>query len=179
MGPIKRVGAALYLLACIVVLGGVTAALAGPDPERVRSLLEAPAGRIVFLACVAIMALQALYVLGRVLFARPEPTAVHPAANPGIEVTARALTAVARAAASEDPELMLEDVSAHVWGRAKDSVLIKVDAIDLAGRNLTKLAGALETRVQRACERTLGAPGVAVRVRFFPAKTVTITQEAS
>lgn len=143
MGPIKRAGAALYLLASIVVLGGATAALAGPDPGRIRALLEVPAG------------------------------------HPDVEVTVRALSSAARAAAAEDPELMIEGVSARVRGRAKDSALIKVDAIDLAGRNLTELASALEGRVQRACEHTLGASGVAVRVRFFPAKTVTTTQEAS
>lgn len=179
MGPIKRAGAALYLLASIVVLGGATAALAGPDPGRIRALLEVPAGRITFLVCVAIMALQALCVLGRALFARPEPAVVRPAGHPDVEVTVRALASAARAAAAEDPGLMIEGVSARVRGRAKDGALIKVDAIDLAGRNLTGLASALEGRVQRACEHTLGAPGVAVRVRFFPAKTVTTTQEAS
>ena len=178
MKPMAKVAAMLYLLSCALVLGAFTALLVGPAQDQAASLVERQPARIILLVCMGIMGIQALYLLGRVLFMRPEPMSVRPTAHPDIEVALDAVRHVARRAAMEE-DVLIEDVSTRVRGRSHEGVLVRIDAIDLGDRNLAALAAKIAARVQRACEHMLGAPGATVRVRFLPAKTTTTTREAT
>lgn len=179
MKPFKKMCAIIYLLACIAVLGTYGLSLVGPATERMAELRELPAFRIALLVCMAIMAVQALYVLGLAIFERPEPESVHPGANPDIEVTRSALEAVARATAKAEDDVLIEDVRVRVTGRERDSVRIQIDAIALVNEGLELMAHRMQRHVEAACDRMLGCSGATVRVRFLPSKTVTVTREVS
>ena len=56
-------------------------------------------------------------------------------------------------------------------------VHLEIEAIALVDGDLAALGQDMQGRVQRACEQMLGVPGVSVRVRFLPSKTVTVTRE--
>lgn len=178
MKPVKRIAAIIYLLACLVILGSYAASHIGATAARMAELGALLPFRIAVAVCLGIIGIQALYVLGLVIFDRPEPKAVRPVGNPGIEVTTTALAAVARAAARGD-DLLIEDVEARVRGREQAAVDVRVEAIALDGQDLNGMGARLQERVARACEQMLGAPGVTVRVRFLPTKTVTATREVS
>lgn len=179
MRPLKRAAAILYLLCCVFALGSFACSIVGPAQERMAYLLGLPAFRIALLAATGVIAIQALYVLGLVIVWRPEPRSVHPDANPDIEVTCPAIEKVARMAAVDDDDVLVESVRARVAGREAARVRIKVEAIALANEGLPGMAHRMQQRVQDACEAMLGCPGVHVRVRFLPSKTTTEIKEAS
>ena len=91
MKPFKKVAAVVYLLASLMVLGSYVASLAGPFTGRMRELERMLPFRVAIAACLAIIALQALYVLGLVLFSRPAPKSVRPGGAADIEVTLAAV----------------------------------------------------------------------------------------
>ena len=76
MGRFKKLCAVVYLLSCVVALGTFAASLFGPATGRVEALLDKPAFSIVLVVCLVICALQALWVLLRVIIERPEPDCV-------------------------------------------------------------------------------------------------------
>lgn len=176
MKRIRTFALVLYLLAGVVVVAALAGSLLGPYTDRVAALLAAPAGRVVIGVCLAIVAIQMFAVLITVLVSRPEPPSMRLEGNPDIEVSTVALTSVARAAAADD-DVMVESVEAHVVGRDKREVRIKIDAFALTPHNLDGLARRMQARVQDACDQMLGVPGAVVQVRFFPSKTVTVTKE--
>lgn len=178
MKPLKRAVSAVYLIASLIVLGTYGLSLAGPFTGRMAELRAEPAFRWLLFACMAIMAVQALYVLGLALFTRPDLESVHPDGAPDIEVTCAAIASVARAAALEE-DVLVEDVRVRATGHAHESARVQVDAIALGDGDLAGLAHRMQGRIADACERMLGATGVTARVRFLPSKTTTVTKEVS
>lgn len=174
MGPVKRLASAIYLVASVIVLGAFGCSLAGPLVGRMADLRAELPFRVIMFAGIAVMAAQALYVLGLALFSRRDPVCVHPDANPDIEVTREAIASVARAAAASD-DVMVEDVEVRVTGRARAQAVVLVQAIPFVNEGLEALARRAQLAVADACERMLGVAGTRVRVRFLPARTVTRT----
>ena len=115
----------------------------------------------------------------RLMFARREPSCVHPAGERNIEVTLAALSSCARAAAERDDRVMVERVEARVQGSDESRVCFKVDAIALDDRDVASLATAMQQRIEEACDTMLGTPGTTARVRFLPSKTTVQTVEVS
>ena len=113
------------------------------------------------------------------MFARREPSCVHPAGERNIEVTLAALSSCARTAAERDDRVMVEHVEARVQGSDESRVRFKVDAIALDERDVASLAVAMQQRIEEACDTMLGTPGTTVRVRFLPSKTTVQTVEVS
>lgn len=179
MKPLKRFASVIYLLACLVVLGSYAASFAGPFAERMAELRGELPFRVTILVCLGIIAVQALYVLGLVLFHRPPATCVHPGGHPDIEVTREAIGSVARAAAAADEDVMIESVAVRVEGRTHAAARVEIEAIALDDTGLEGRAHRMRQRVEEACEQMLGTPGIVARVRFLPSRTVTVTREVS
>ena len=171
MRAIRKILAALFLVAGALVALYASLRLAGAD-----ALLETDAGRIAAWACLGITALGVLACSLSALLERPEPAAVHPQGDPGIEVTLSAVVSCARAAAA-DADALVEQVEGRICGRDRDEVRLTVEAIALVGEGLDEIASRMRQRVEDACSRMLGIPGVRVRIRFLPSKTVTVTKE--
>ena len=167
-----------YVLAGIVVVGMFAGSLFGPYTARFAELLSLTWVRVALAVCLAIVCIQLIGIMVAIALDRPEPSCMRLEGNPDIEVSVDALTSVARVAAA-DPDILVEGVRARVVGRDKAEVQIHIEAIALVERGLEGLARQVQQRVQEACERTLGTSGVAVSVRFFPSKTVTVTKEVA
>lgn len=178
MKPLKRAAAVAYLLACLVVLGSYAASHVGATAVRMAEISATLPFKIAVLVCLSIIAIQALYVLGLVLFSRPEPKSIRPAASPDIEVATAALATVARHAAQED-DVLIEGVEVRALGREGDAVAVRIEAIDLVEQDLAAAGQRMQKRVAKACERMLGASVATVRVRFLPTKTMTATREVT
>ena len=176
MRATRKILAALFLVAGALVALYASLRLAGVDTARADALLETDAGRIAAWACLGITALGVLACSLSALLERPEPAAVHPQGDPGIEVTLSAVVSCARAAAA-DADALVEQVEGRICGRDRDEVRLTVEAISLVGEGLDEIASRMRQRVEDACSRMLGIPGVHVRVRFLPSKTVTVTKE--
>lgn len=174
MGPVKRLASAVYLVACVAVLGSFGLSLSGPLVGRMAYLRGELPFRAIMFAGIAIMAVQALYVLGLTLFSRREPVSVHPDANPDIEVTREAIASLARAAAAAD-DVMVENVEVRIVGRSRAHATVLIEAIPLVNDGLEGLARRMQLAVGDACDRMLGVSVARVRVRFLPARTVTTT----
>lgn len=178
MGGLRKVALAVYLLAGIVVAGGFAGSLFGPYTERFAVLFSQPVPRTVVAVCLVVVCLQMIVTLIRVLIDRPEPAAMRLSGNPDIEVSVGAVASVARVAASDDRDVMVEDVEARVVGRERDGIRVRVTAIALIDQGIEGLAYRLQQRVADACTSMLGTSGVTVQVRFLPSKTVTMNKEA-
>ena len=92
--------------ACLPVLGAVYVSLYAADAR--------PMPRIVVTACGGVVAIGVLVSFFRLMFARREPSCVHPAGERNIEVTLAALSSCARTAAERDDRVMVEHVEARV-----------------------------------------------------------------
>ena len=125
------------------------------------------------------VALGVLAVFFRLMFARREPSCVHPAGERNIEVTLAALSSCARAAAERDDRVMVEHVEARVQGSDDSHVRFKVEAIALDDKDVAALATSMQQRIEKACDTMLGTPGTTARVRFLPSKTTVQTVEVS
>ena len=179
MRVLKRALAIVYLAAAIVALGTFACLYWGPYTYRFMLLMLDPALRIVVTVCGAIVALGVLVGVGRLMFARREPSCVHPTGERSIEVTLAALSSCARAAAERDDRVMVEHVEARVQGSDESRVRFKVDAIALDDKDVVSLAAAMQQRIEEACDAMLGMPGTTARVRFLPSKTTVQTVEVS
>ena len=149
MRVLKRALATVYLAAAIVALGTLVCQFWGPYTYRFMLLLRDTMPRVVVTVCAAIVALGVLIGFFRLMFARREPSCVHPAGERNIEVTLAALSSCARAAAERDD------------------------------RDVASLATAMQQRIEEACDTMLGTPGTTARVRFLPSKTTVQTVEVS
>lgn len=178
MGGIKKLCAIVYLVASSLLLGTLLASQVGPYTARIAELRSHDSFRWFIAACLAICALQMLYVLARVIFDRPEPDCVHPGGSPDIEVTASALESAATIAARDD-DALIEDVRCRVHGRDGSSIRIEIDSIALTEHGLDELAARMQRRVESALADLLGPVAATVRVRFLPSKTTTVTREVS
>ncbi len=176
MRRMRKIGAVLYLIAAVVVTGLFTGSQFGPYTERFNALLAVPGVRVLAVACVCVVLVQMLVLLTAVIADRPEPAFLRLASDAPIEVALPALISIARTAAVRD-DVLIEETEAHVRGRDRSEVHIEIEAIALGGGELAAIGQDMQVRVQRACERMLGVPGVSVRVRFLPSKTVTVTRE--
>ena len=107
------------------------------------------------------MAIGVLLSFFRLMFARREPSCVHPAGERNIEVTLAALSSCARVAAERDDRVMVEHVEARVQGPDDSHVRFKVEAIALDDKDVASLATAMQ------------------RVRCLPSKTTVETVEVS
>lgn len=174
---LKRALAIVYLAAAIVALG--TLVCRGPYTYRFMLLMRDAAPRIVVTACGGVVALGVLVGFFRLMFARREPSCVHPAGERNIEVTLAALSSCARAAAERDDRVMIEHVEARVQGSDESRVCFKVDAIALDDKDVASLATSMQQRIEKACDTMLGTPGTTARVRFLPSKTTVQTVEVS
>lgn len=175
MGRLKKVAASVYLVAGALVLCSFIGSLAGPFALRFAELLELPAYQVLMVACAAICVLQMLYVLGCILFDRPEPRCVHPLGTPDFEVTISALESVARTAAQQD-DVLVDRVQVRIRGREANAVHITIEAIALE-EGLDAIAESMRHRVERALRDTLGASCSSVRIRFLPTRTTVVTKE--
>lgn len=176
MGRLKKVAASVYLVAGALVLCSFIGSLAGPFAPRFAELLELPAYQVLMVACAAICVLQMLYVLGCILFDRPEPRCVHPLGTPDFEVTIPALESVARTAAQQD-DVLVDRVQVRIRGREANAVHITIEAIALEEEGLDAIAESMRHRVERALRDTLGASCSLVRIRFLPTRTTVVTKE--
>lgn len=178
MRVLKRALAIVYLAAAVVALGTLVCQFWGPYTYRFMLLMRDPLPRIVVTACGGV-ALGVLVGFFRLVFARREPSCVHPAGERNIEVTLAALSSCARTAAERDDRVMIEHVEARVQGSDESHVRFKVDAIALDDRDVASLAAAMQQRIEEACDTMLGTPGTTARVRFLPSKTTVQTVEVS
>ena len=160
MRVLKRALAIVYLAAAIVALGTLVCQFWGPYTYRFMLLLRDPMPRIVVTVCGGVVAIGVLASFFRLMFARREPSCVHPAGERNIEVTLAALSSCARAAAERDDRVMVEHIEARVQGSDESRVRFKVEAIALD-------------------DTMLGTPGTTARVRFLPSKTTVQTVEVS
>lgn len=176
MGRLKKAAASVYLVAGALVLCSFIGSLAGPFAPRFTELLELPAYQVLIIACAAICVLQMLYVLGCILFDRPEPRCVHPLGAPDFEVTIPALESVARTAAQQD-DVLVDRVQVRIRGREANAVHITIEAIALEEEGLDAIAESMRHRVERALRDTLGASCSSVRIRFLPTRTTVVTKE--
>ena len=96
--------------------------------------------RIVVTACGGVVAIGVLVSFFRLMFARREPSCVHPAGERNIEVTLAALSSCARTAAERDDRVMVEHVEARVQGSDDSHVRFKVEAIALDDQDVASLA---------------------------------------
>ena len=174
MRVLKRALAIVYLAAAVVALGTLVCQFWGPYTYRFMLLMRDPLPRIVVTACGGVVALGVLVGFFRLMFARREPSCVHPAGERNIEVTLAALSSCARTAAEHDDRVMVEHVEARVQGSDESRVRFKVDDRDVAS-----LAAAMQQRIEEACDTMLGTPGTTARVRFLPSKTTVQTVEVS
>lgn len=175
MGRLKKVAASVYLVAGALVLCSFIGSLAGPFAPRFAELLELPAYQVLMVVCAGVCVLQMLYVLGCILFDRPEPRCVHPLGTPDFEVTIPALESVARTAAQQD-DVLVDRVQVRIRGREANAVHITIEAIALE-EGLDAIAESMRHRVERALRDTLGASCSSVRIRFLPARTTVVTKE--
>lgn len=175
---LKRALAIVYLAAAIVALGTLVCQFWGPYTYRFMLLRDAMP-RVVVTVCAAIVALGVLIGFFRLMFARREPSCVHPAGERNIEVTLAALSSCARAAAECDDRVMVEHIEARVQGSDESRVRFKVEAIALDDRDVASQAIAMQQRIEEACDTMLGTPGTTARVRFLPSKTTVQTVEVS
>lgn len=166
MRVLKRALAIVYLAAAIVALGTLVCQFWGPYTYRFMLLMRDPLPRIVVTACGGVVALGVLVGFFRLMFARREPSCVHPAGERNIEVTLAALSSCARTAAERDDRVMIEHVEARVQGSDESHVRFKVDAIALDDRDVASQAIAMQQRIEEACDTMLGTPGTTARVRF-------------
>ena len=176
---LKRALAIVYLAASIVALGTLVCQFWGPYTYRFMLLLRDTMPRVVVTVCAAIVALGVLIGFFRLMFARREPSCVHPAGERNIEVTLAALSSCARAAAERDDRVMIERVEARVQGSDDSHVRFKVEAIALDDKDVASLATAMQQRIEEACDTMLGTPGTTTCVRFLPSKTTVQTVEVS
>lgn len=176
MGRLKKVGASVYLVAGALVLCSFIGSLAGPFAPRFAELLELPAYQVLMVVCAGVCVLQMLYVLGCILFDRPEPRCVHPLGTPDFEVTIPALESVARTAAQQD-DVLVDRVQVRIRGREANAVHITIEAIALGEEGLDVIAESMRRRVERALRDTLGASCSSVRIRFLPTRTTVATKE--
>lgn len=176
MGRVKKLCAVVYLISCALALGTFAASLYGPAAGSVEALLEKPAFRIVLAVCLSVCALQALWVLLRVIIERPEPDCVRIDGADEVQVTLAAIESVARTAARED-DVLIEEVRGSIQGRDASGVRVAIDAIALTDSGLDELAERMRERVENALQTMLGTPASSVRVRFLPSKTTTVTKE--
>lgn len=176
MRVLKNIARVICILAGVVVIGSFFGSQYGPFTDRFADFSEQFAFHVVLIVCMVILGLNTLLMLGRLLFERRPPTCVHTGGDPDIEVTLAAITSVARAAAQEDPDVMIEDLTARVVGRDRSTARVAIDAISLTGRDLESTAQRMQQRVTDACRTMLGTEGVTVRVRFLPSKTTTIKE---
>ena len=176
MARFKKTALAVYLLAGIVVAGGFAGLLFGPYTERFSLLLAQPAVRVVVAVCLAVVCIQMIAILVRVIVERPDPASVRLGGNENIEVSVDAIASTARVAAA-DRDIMVEDVDARVVGRDREAVRVRVTAIALIDQGLEGLAFRLQERVAKACELLLGSTSVTVQVHFLPSKTETVNSK--
>ena len=81
MRVLKRALAIVYLAAAIVALGTLVCQFWGPYTYRFMLLLRDTMPRVVVTVCAAIVALGVLIGFFRLMFARREPSCVHPAGS--------------------------------------------------------------------------------------------------
>lgn len=79
MRVLKRALAIVYLAATIVALGTLVCQFWGPYTYRFMLLMRDPMPRIVVTACAGVVAIGVLVSFFRLMFARLEPSCVHPA----------------------------------------------------------------------------------------------------
>ena len=168
MRVLKRALAIVYLVAAVVALGTLVCQFWGPYTYRFMLLMRDPLPRIVVTACGGVVALGVLVCFFRLVFARREPSCVHPAGERNIEVTLAALSSCARTAAERDDRVMVEHGEARVQGSDESRVRFKVDAIALDDRDVASLAAAMQQRIVEACDTMLGTPGTTTSVRSPP-----------
>lgn len=176
MRRIRKIGAALYLIAAACVIGLFTGSQFGPYTERFDAILGVPWVRVAVFACICVVVVQMIVTLIVAIMDRPEPAFLRLGGDAQIEVALPALVSIARSAAVDD-RVLIERVEAHVHGRDRAEARIEIEAIALVEGGLEGLAQRMQERVREACERMLGVSGVSVRVRFLPSKTVTVTRE--
>ena len=172
MRRMRKIATVFYLVAGALVVGACAGSLFGPYTERFATMLESGSGRVTMAICLAIVAINMLVVLVRLVSERPEPVCMRLAGNPDIEVSLDALVSIARTAAAER-DVMVEDVRARIMGRDASGVQIHIDAIAITQMDVRAAALRVQDRVQAACNEMLGVDGARVQVRFLSSKTVT------
>ena len=178
MRILKRIAGLAYLLVCVVVLGGFGCLVFGPYQVRARALFKIFGVQVAAAICLGIMAVYSIVVILRLFFWRPEPTCIHPDANPDIQITKGALSAVVEAAAQDD-DALVEEIRISVKGRDHARATVRIDAIALTNHDVKGLAQRMQERIATACNDMLGTTSVTVRVRFLPSKTETFIKQAS
>ena len=179
MRAAKRIALLVYLLACSFSVGSLCLAQMGPYTDRFADLLGMRPYRIAVGVCLAIVAVQLLVTLGRVLFApRPVRDLVYPESTMGIEVSLDALRSSVRAAVEETGELLVESVGGRASSSHPESAVFEVAVVPLVDEGLAQVATAAQERAMAACQRLVGMPVAQVRVRVLPSKTTVVRKES-
>lgn len=173
MRIVRKICSLLYLASAIMVIGCVAGLLYAPTAPRIELAMHAPAGKVVLVACMAVLGLGVLLTVVAALTERREPRVVCPRGNQSIQITAQAIEDCARAAATED-DVLIESVSSRIAGADRAEIRLEIEAIALVLMDAQKLAERIERRVGTACEQLIGEPCVTVRVRFLPSKTTVV-----
>ena len=126
-----------------------------------------------------VVAIGVLVAFFRLMFARREPSCVHPAGGAQYRGYPCGAFFVRQAAAERDDRVMVEHVEARVQGSDDSHVRFKVEAIALDDKDVAALATSMQQRIEKACDTMLGTPGTTARVRFLPSKTTVQTVEVS
>lgn len=172
----KRLVLLVYVLACAVCL---TAGAYGLLPHAVLPTLpidlHAQPARVAMGVSLCVIGVSGVAALLRALFSpRPAPRAVHPVGSDNIEVAVRALESSVRAAVEEDGSFLVECAEGSVRRRKPQEARFSVEVIPLVEHDVRAAARAAQERAAAACERLVGAPCAAVRVKVLPAKTVIV-----
>lgn len=179
MRVFRKIATGVYAAAA-VFSAALLAAFLWPEriPGAAETFAYAPA-RIAATALLCVSAAGALAAFIRALSRGTEPKSIRLTADGDIEVRLAALESCARMAASEDPDILVDRVDARVRGRDRDEVGFTIDAIYLGKADLKGRAEEVQRAVADACDRMLGIEAASVRVRFLPAKTVTLSKEVN
>ena len=179
MRVLKRALAIVYLAATIVALGTLVCQFWGPYTYRFMLLMRDPMPRIVVTACGGVVAIGVLVSFFRLMFARREPSCVHPGGGAQYRGHARGAFFVrqgcCRARRSRDDRACRGPRPRF----RRFARRFKVEAIALDDKDVASLATAMQQRIEEACDTMLGTPGTTTRVRFLPSKTTVQTVEVS
>lgn len=178
MGRFAKATSFVYVMASLFVLGSFVAVLLSPDRARIAALVASPAFRAGLVLCFAIMLAQLLYVIGRIIFVKPEPAALKIPGVPDAECTLEAIESVARISA-QAPDALIEDVSCRLRPKAPEPVSVEIQCIYLEDAGADAMARGLKDRVAGAIDAMLGVKVSSVKVRILPSKTKTVTKEVT
>ncbi len=176
----KKFLAVVYLAAAVCTLGWFGGMVFTTYSPRLTLLLRHEfAARVAVAVSLGITSFGVLVTVLRALFARAEIKSMRVDGTPEVEVALAAIESCARAAASEEEDVLVDRVLGRLKGSDKARVALTLELIYLGEEDLKSVGARVREHVECACSKMTGTEDVAVRVRFLPTKTKTLTKEVS